>query len=740
MRLAFFENNDITPDTWKDIDFNTLSTLILKHNIQQDLQEQTQPIVQRASSSSGGTSVNAFDNTSNSIITNSRSDNSASNNSVPLLTSQSTTSLFHRQQQQQQQQHRQQQHQRQHHSIAQQHLTPTSSPPPPTTPSRPSKHRQHSQIQPRSQPPLRPRPRPTVQQPATISKQPVSASNSETKANNVTINQFGQFLCDEPDCGKTFPSLRKLRHHKVVHSDEFPFVCQSQGCGKRFKRKFGIDLHSTTHFDLDPEMYEKTSNNSSLTLFGRRMQYSMCKPCNQKFKTVHDYQDHMLRHGREPFKCLVEGCGQTFSIWKSFQKHRASHYFNYYCKMDPQCDHSTSNLQLLKLHIYCCHFRRTLPENSHLRRDDGECGDGDGDGDGDVDADGDGDVEAEGEGEGEEDMDEEELTPLNQTEEDDIDRSLNDTEDLPKSDVGTPRRDPRLRRNPPRSSTFVQQDYASINNGSSLLKMTSPPTPVKRARSSAASSSGSQPNTPEKKSTARSPIKIQPKRACVSVTSSASQYSTPEKKPKLPLKILPKRSAQRLPMSLIAADEGSTEDDDCSDISSTRNGRGNAESDPEQWDTKFKCHLCDYKFSVRFQLTKHLSTHLELSQDMYSATADTKVIQLSERRRREFYCEKCNLKFEEMPDLDVHMRKHASTPYVCLFCPIPSTFKLAKQYLSHLYEHRFKYKCTMDPDCDFTINRKDALKLHIFRMHLNQQLPAYIEDYANMAGCNEWTE
>lgn len=170
----------------------------------------------------------------------------------------------------------------------------------------------------------------------------------------------GGYLCDEEGCGKSFPSLRKLRHHKVVHSDEFPFVCAYKGCGKRFKRKFGIDLHSTTHFDLDPEMYSKTSNNSSF--FGRRMQYSSCKPCGQKFKTVHEYQFHMLNHGKEPFKCPVRGCARTFSIWKSFQKHRASHYFNYYCKMGgSKCDHQTSNLQLLKLHIYCCHFKRKLP-------------------------------------------------------------------------------------------------------------------------------------------------------------------------------------------------------------------------------------------------------------------------------------------------------------------------------------------------------------------------------------------
>ena len=514
-----------------------------------------------------------------------------------------------------------------------------------------------------------------------------------------TIQNYGDgFLCDEPGCGKSFPSLRKLRHHKVVHSDDFPFVCEFKGCAKKFKRKFGIDLHSTTHFDLDPGMYSKTSNNSSLPFFGRRMQYSMCKPCGQKFKTVHEYQYHMLKHGKEPFKCPVKGCGQTFGIWKSFQKHRASHYFNYYCKMDPRCDHHTSNLQLLKLHIYCCHFRRKLPENATLASRDPP------------------DDETEREDHVEVICPEDQSTETsekheNQSGEDEDSISMTDSQ--PKSEVSTPRRDSRLRKNPPRSSTFGHQDYASINNGISFTKSMSSPG-LKKSRSAISTDN----------------------------QSASSQPSIPiERKIKLPLKVLPKRSAQRLPMSLIA-DDGSTEDEGHSSDGDSFQNEGeeqDLEPDPTKRN-KFKCHLCDYKFSVRFQLTKHLSTHLELTPEMYSATADKQVVQLSERRRREFYCDKCSVKFEHMPDLDVHMRKHGQRPYVCNFCQVPSTFRLAKQYLSHLYEHRFNYKCTMAQGCDFTINRKDALKLHIFRMHLNQQLPSYIENFANMIDCNEWPE
>lgn len=383
MRLAFFENNDITPETWKYVDFDSLSKLILNKNIGQDSQEQEQKPTVRPSGSKSHLRASLDIPT---VPDCSQPDYSFK----PVYSSESVYS------------------------------------PPPNFVRRPTSACRSTKDSRRTVTPRSTYVSLDASKPSHSSKAKINQRQLDSSFDPDTFgNQSGRYLCEEPDCGKIFPSLRKLRHHKVVHSNDFPFICQFQGCGKRFKRKFGIDLHSTTHFDLDPEMYEKTSNNSSLTFFGRRMQYSVCKPCNQKFKTVHDYQDHMLRHGKEPFKCLVEGCGQTFSIWKSFQKHRASHYFNYYCKMDSQCGHSTSNLQLLKLHIYCCHFRRTLPENASSSREHT-------------------DLQEDFEDQQVEDQDADEqhveVDPLTLTME-------------PK--VRAPRRDPRLRRNPPRSSLLI---------------------------------------------------------------------------------------------------------------------------------------------------------------------------------------------------------------------------------------------------------------------------------------------
>ena len=403
MRLAFLENNDISPEVWRNIDFNSSTASILRRNIQQQLNwnaataHTSSPKQLNRSQSNGNTNsslmqTNNIDDSSmrsnakkirrsllstksslpahqhnRSSISNTNSTNQhrQQQNSLSNFQNRSTaqqlaaavsassksrsgqyTAVSLHQQQQQRQNHlrneisavKQLQKQQQQHNLnTYQRLTTSSS----SSSSSTNRNSQNS-----------------------IHKTTTTTPSTPVVASSKPEPVGGEFPCDEPGCGKFFPSLRKLRHHKVVHSNDFPYSCQFKGCEKRFKRKFGIDLHSTTHFDLDSDMYTRTSNNSSMQIFGRRMQYSMCKQCDAKFKTVHEYQVHMLAHGKEPFKCPVKGCGQSFSIWKSFQKHRASHYFNYYCRMNDQCDHHTSNLQLLKLHIYCCHFNRKLPDNA----------------------------------------------------------------------------------------------------------------------------------------------------------------------------------------------------------------------------------------------------------------------------------------------------------------------------------------------------------------------------------------
>jgi len=138
----------------------------------------------------------------------------------------------------------------------------------------------------------------------------------------------------------------------------------------------------------------------------------------------------------------------------------------------------------------------------------------------------------------------------------------------------------------------------------------------------------------------------------------------------------------------------------------------------------FKCDTCPSSFDDRHRLMQHQSIHLELKKDWFTETPVDEVMKIFNRRRGEFLCNICNLRFEATLDYDQHNHSvHGPRPYCCQFCGNGTrTFKCWRQYLNHLYDHRYVFSCTID-DCDFTVNRRDSLRFHIFRFHLNCQLP-----------------
>ena len=514
----------------------------------------------------------------------------------------------------------------------------------------------------------------------------------DTVGRGSNISNAEGFFCDEPGCGKSFPSLRKLRHHKVVHSNEFPFVCQFEGCAKKFKRKFGIDLHSTTHFDLDPEMYSKTSNNSSLPFFGRRMQYSMCKPCGQKFKTVHEYQYHMLKHGKEPFKCPVKGCGQTFGIWKSFQKHRASHYFNYYCKMDPRCDHHTSNLQLLKLHIYCCHFRRKLPKNATLTSKD----------------------RTEEESTKDEPADAE-LQPSRSSSQfednfqDDI-QSVSVDEAPQQSNLSTPRRDSRLRKNPPRSSAFGHQDYASVNNGVSLAKSISSMPQSKRTRSTAKQ---------------QQQHHIQQQQQQLSQTSSQDdEFIGGEDVHAAELSTQIKTETVGRASNVSTAEGFLCDEPGCGkSFPSLRKLRHHKVVHSNEFPFVCQFEGCAKKFKRKFGIDLHSTTHFDLDPEMYSKTSNNSSLPFFGRRMQYSMCKPCGQKFKTVHEYQYHMLKHGKEPFKCPVKGCGQTFGIWKSFQKHRASHYFNYYCKMDPRCDHHTSNLQLLKLHIYCCHFRRKLP-----------------
>lgn len=138
----------------------------------------------------------------------------------------------------------------------------------------------------------------------------------------------------------------------------------------------------------------------------------------------------------------------------------------------------------------------------------------------------------------------------------------------------------------------------------------------------------------------------------------------------------------------------------------------------------FECDTCGSSFDDRHRLMQHQSIHLELKKDWFTETPVDEVMKIFNRRRGEFLCNTCNLRFEATFDYDKHNHQvHGQRPYCCQFCGNGTrTFRFWRQYLNHLYDHRYIFSCTID-DCDFTVNRRDSLRFHIFRFHLNCQLP-----------------
>lgn len=139
---------------------------------------------------------------------------------------------------------------------------------------------------------------------------------------------------------------------------------------------------------------------------------------------------------------------------------------------------------------------------------------------------------------------------------------------------------------------------------------------------------------------------------------------------------------------------------------------------------EFKCDICANSFDDRHRLMQHQSIHLELKPDWFNETPVDEVMRFLDRKRGVFLCNICNLRFEATLDYDQHNHAvHGSRPYCCQFCGNGTrTFKCWRQYLNHLYDHRYVFSCAIG-DCDFTVNRRDSLRFHIFRFHLNCQLP-----------------
>lgn len=174
-----------------------------------------------------------------------------------------------------------------------------------------------------------------------------------------------QHRCDV--CGRYFRSLRWLKKHAIIHTDDSPYKCPI--CSTLFKNNDRYTIHYRTHSDHKPYHCDicgkrfRISGNLKLHKKVHAPEKAFkCDICNKEFSSNKGLISHVLTHSEgQIFKCTQ--CGKIFGRQDHYVKHQETH-----TKVRPfscdVCGQTYQNNTDLKCHLgthadnqgFVCHF------------------------------------------------------------------------------------------------------------------------------------------------------------------------------------------------------------------------------------------------------------------------------------------------------------------------------------------------------------------------------------------------
>nr|XP_033806450.1 transcription factor IIIA isoform X2 [Geotrypetes seraphini] len=187
----------------------------------------------------------------------------------------------------------------------------------------------------------------------------VSNSNLKKHIGRKHNKQGKQYVCDFEGCGKSFSKHQRLKVHICQHTNELPFKCGHKGCEKAFISPSKLKRHEKVH-----EGYACKRDNClfvgiTWTEYLKHMKSChaeeiICQVCSKKFKRKDHLKEHQKIHakGREVYRCPREGCERTYSTVFNVQSHIMSFHEGirpYVCEVSG-CGKSFAMKQSLERH------------------------------------------------------------------------------------------------------------------------------------------------------------------------------------------------------------------------------------------------------------------------------------------------------------------------------------------------------------------------------------------------------